>query len=492
MKSSIEVARHEVQRAFERLVACAEGNEPRPAVSFEAEAWTLLLALGRALMTLFFTRQVSRLRAVRYAADGVDFVLRGERTSEVGTLFGKVRLTRPIGRQVRSPRAKADLPIDRELGLCSGFTLGVVTGLARLAAHMPFAQAPDAWRETHGWAPAPLAVLRMVDAVGDEARPFLEQAATPDEDGEILVIEVDGGGAPMITSTEYGRRAKPRARREPEETGRNRRRRRRRENPRPRRTAGQKSKNAKVAFVGAIYTLRQTPNGMEGPVNKRLLATFESHDALFQWLRVEAVKRGYGMKRTLFLADGSDHIWRGQQKYFPLAEVCLDWYHVAERLWEAGQVFHEQGSDALKAWVGQQTAALREGRVSAVLDTLRAGLASIPKTGPGNKGRRTRLTEQLGFLEKHQHRLRYAELRADDLVIGSGVIEGAVRNLIRMRLDGPGMRWGRQRSERVLHLRCILLNGQWPHFAARLASLTQLRLPSEPARAQTHDAKVAA
>ncbi len=59
MKSSIEVARHEVQSAFERLVACVEANEPRPAVSFEAEAWTLLLALGRALMTLFFVRQVS-------------------------------------------------------------------------------------------------------------------------------------------------------------------------------------------------------------------------------------------------------------------------------------------------------------------------------------------------------------------------------------------------------------------------------------------------
>ena len=166
-----------------------------------------------------------------------------------------------------------------------------------------------------------------------------------------------------------------------------------------------------------------------------------------------------------------------------MAEVCLDWFHVVERLWEAGQVFHQQGTSELNECVGKQTAALREGRVSAVLDTLRGGLTTIPKTGPGNKGRRTRLEAQLRFLENHQKRLRYAELRADDLVIGSGVIEGAVRNLIRMRLDGPGMRWGRQRSERVLHL---------PQFAAHLARLTQLRLPSEPARAQTHDAKVAA
>ena len=490
--SSIEVARREVQSAFDRILASAEQSEPKTAAAFETEGWGLLLALGRALMVLFLARQVARPRGVRYVVDGVDHVMRGERVSEIGTLFGKVLFARPIGRRVRDSRAKADLLIDRELGLCSGFTLGVVTGIARLAAQMAFASVRQTWREVYGWAPAPLAILRMVDAVGDAARPFMEQLAAPSEDGEILVIEVDGGGAPMIGAAEYDRRSQPHAKDASDETNRHERRRRRRENPRPRRTTGKKSKNAKVAIVAAIYTLRATPNGMEGPVNKRLLATFESHDALFKWLVVEAAKRGYGTKRTLFLADGSDHIWRCQQKYFPKAEVCLDWYHVAERLWEAGQVFFEQGTPELKAWVGQQTEAMRNGRVRAVLDTLRASQAAIPKTGPGNKGRRTRLAKQLEFLEKNESRLRYAEMRADDLVIGSGVIEGAIRNLVRVRLDGPGMRWGRQRSERVLHLRCVLLNRQWPEFVKHLAGVGHVRLPSEPARAQTHDAKAAA
>lgn len=489
--SSIEVARRDVQSAFERVVAKAEHGEPSTAATFEAEAWGLLLALGRALIVLFLARQVARPRAARYSVDGAEHVLRGERSSEIGTLFGKVSFSRPIGRRVRAFRAKADLPIDRELGLCSGFTLGVVTGVARLAAQMAFASVRQTWREVYGWAPAPLAILRMVDAIGDEARPFMERMEAPLEDGEILVIEVDGGGAPMISTAEYELRSRPHAEASTE-TNRHARRRRRRENPRPRRTTGQKSKNAKVAFVGAIYTLRKTAHGMEGPINKRLYATFKSHDALFKWLLVEATKRGYGTKRTLFLADGSDHIWRSQEKYFPLAEVCLDWYHVAERLWEAGQVFYAQGTPELKEWVGQQTEAMRNGRIRAVLDTLRNAQAAVPKTGPGNKGRRTRLAKQLDFLEKNESRLRYAEMRADDLVIGSGVIEGAIRNLVRVRLDGPGMRWGRQRAERVLHLRCILLNGQWPAFAAHLANLGQLRLPSEPARAQTHDAKVAA
>lgn len=492
MTASIEGARREVQQAFERALACADRGESRSLWAFEGEAWKLLLALGRALMVLFLARQAARPRDTRYAVDGVEYVLGGERTSSIGTRFGKVTFARPVGRRLRARRARADLPVDRELGLCSGFSLGVVTGITRLCAQMSFASARETWRETYGWAPSPLAVLRMVDAVGDEARPFLEQAGAPEKDGEILVIEVDCGGAPMIGSAEYVRRCRVRAVDDGTTTGRRKRRLRRRAHPRPRRTSGKKSKNAKMAAVGAIYTLRRTPNGMEGPVNKRLCATFESHAALFAWLAREAEKRGYGRKRTLFLADGSEHIWRLQPKYFPLAEVCLDWYHVAERIWEAGQCFFAQGTDELKEWVNRQLEALRDGRAADVLDTLRTGLAAIPKTGPGNKGRRHRLETNLEFLEKHQSRLRYAQMRADDLVIGTGVIEGAVRNLVRMRLDAPGQRWGRQRSERVLHLRCILLNDQWPDFTDHLALHGNLKLPSEPERAQTHDAKAAA
>ena len=76
----------------------------------------------------------------------------------------------------------------------------------------------------------------------------------------------------------------------------------------------------------------------------------------------------------------------------------------------------------------------------------------------------------------------------DGLDLGTGAVEGAVRNLVGLRLDGPGMRWGRDRSELVLHLRCILLNGQWCDFAAYLARL-HLQLAAAPAPARTHDAK---
>ncbi|MBX3126101.1 MAG: transposase [Polyangiaceae bacterium] len=185
-------------------------------------------------------------------------------------------------------------------------------------------------------------------------------------------------------------------------------------------------------------------------------------------MRKLADKRGYGHKRTIFLADGSEHIWRAQKKYFPDAEPCVDWFHIVEKLWTAGECLHHEGSAELKAWVAQHTRNLRYVRVGAVLAALSAALAATPRTGPGNKGKRKRLAATLNHLTHQRHRMRYGRFRREDLPIGSGVVEGAVRNLVGMRLDGPGMRWGRSRSELVLHLRCILLNGQWGELSEYL------------------------
>jgi hypothetical protein len=485
MASSIAKAEQGVQRAAQRVTESAESCGSLAEV--EAELWSAVLALGRAVIALWLARRAARPRPSRYERQGRQYALdtRSPRHREVGTRFGKVGFLSPVGRPVGG-RAACDLPVDRELGLCGSFSLGTVMAITKLCAQMAFGSARATFRDFHEWMPSPRATLRMVDGVGGEAMGFLEACPAPDEDGEILVIEVDGRGAPMIKSAEYERRCCPK-RRAKTGTGRHRRRARRQERPKVRRTKGKKSKNAKVAVVGVIYTLRKTRSGLEGPINKRIVATFDSHDALFVRLRKLADKRGYGDKRTIFLADGSDHIWRAQQKYFRDAEPCVDWFHIVEKLWAAGECLHHEGSAELKAWVVEQTRNLRHGRVGAVLTTLGAALAATPKTGPGNKGKRKRLGAILNHLTRQRHRLRYARFRRDDLPIGSGVVEGAVRNLVAMRLDGPGMRWGRSRSELVLHLRCIVLNGQWAEFAAYVAR-RGLTLAAQPVPARTHDA----
>lgn len=485
--NTIDERRREVQRAFEAALACADSNETRAFFSFESEMWTQILTLGRALSALFLARQAARPRATDYCVGKRRYAMLGERrTSEIGTRFGKVAFERPVSRLVADAKKRVDLPVDRELGLCGGFSLGTIVAIARLGAMMAFSPTRQTFQAFHEWAPSPRAALRMVDAVGAEARPFLEQTPAPADDGEILVLQVDGRGAPMISITERARRAQPHAERTT--TKRAWRTQKRKKNERPRRRKGDKSKNAKVAVLGVIYTLRKTDDGYEGPINKRVIGTFESHRALMKWLKREAVKRGYPKKKTIFLADGSPHIWREKAELFDKAEGCLDWYHVVETLWEVGRFFHPEGSPELKKWVGDRKKLLRKGSVWEMLDGLASLRARIPKTGPGTKIKRERLEQIIIHLGEHAEHMRYDKLRREGLDIGTGAVEGAVRNVVAVRLDGPGMRWGRERSELVLHLRCILVSGLWNDFVAHLASRTAITLRAQPVEASPHAA----
>ena len=490
MAQSINQHRRSVQQAFERALLIAENRKPS-FHDFEQALWSALLALGRALVLLFLARAAERPRTGTYKRGMVRFVLNGEaRTTDLGTLFGKVPFTRPIARPMGAPRAACDLPVDRELGLCSGFSLGVVLATTRLCSQLAFTSARQTLEQFCEWVPSPRAVLRMVDAVGGLARAFLEQAPAPEDDGEVLVLEADSKGAPTISSRERARRARPHR----VKNGKNRRhhrRRRRHEHPYQRRKPGEKSKNAIMAVVGVIYTLRRDENGLlDGPINKRVYATFSGHRALFEWLHQEAVKRGYGtdkFERVHFLADGAEAIWKLQKEFFPDAEVALDWYHVSEKLWAVAKCIHRKDRNKRAAWVKEQQRRLRNGSFDALMSELQVALSDTPLTGPGNKYRRTVLSMTINHFAKNRGRMRYRRLRRLDLDIATGVVEGAVRHLVGIRFDGPGMRWG-DRRERLLHLRCILLNGQWQQLGEFLSTKEWFQLPSKPLPAQPYDA----
>lgn len=209
MATSIEEKRRDVQTAFDDAYRLANDGEPGPVAVFEPALWSLVLELGRALAALWIARCAARPRAVRYEHEGRTYEVVETETRELGTRFGKVAYEGPVGRLVGWKRAARDLPLDRELGLCGGFSLLVVTTLVKLCAQMAFAAARKTFGDVFEWSPSPRATLRMVDAVGAEARPFLEQAPAPEDDGDVLVVLVDGKGAPAISSREYARRRQP-------------------------------------------------------------------------------------------------------------------------------------------------------------------------------------------------------------------------------------------------------------------------------------------
>ena len=82
---------------------------------------------------------------------------------------------------------------------------------------------------------------------------------------------------------------------------------------------------------------------------------------------------------------------------FPSRVVTVDIVHVLEKLWDAGRARHREGSKALAAWVRTQENRLYGDKATVVLGELRVWLVETPKTGPGNKGRRKRLSDAIRY-----------------------------------------------------------------------------------------------
>lgn len=275
----------------------------------------------------------------------------------------------------------------------------------------------------------------------------------------------------MLSSAEHAKRRKPhqkgRSRRKGARTAR---RQKRNARPRLRRGKGEKSKNARMAKVIVIYTLRRNRDGtLDGPINKRVIATFGSRRHAFTLALKEALKRGYGKKPSYFLADGAQAIWAMQREFFPLATPCVDWYHVCEYLWRAGGTVFKEGSAELATWVHARKRELMAGSLDKMLETLRGLRSQIGKSGPGTKGRRERLAKAIGYLDGHRDHLRYKELARTDMDSATGAVEGAVNHVVGRRLDGSMMRWTCVRADHVLALRCVVVNGLWDHFAGAVA-----------------------
>jgi hypothetical protein len=167
------------------------------------------------------------------------------------------------------------------------------------------------------------------------------------------------------------------------------------------------------------------------------------------------------VKKVVFYSDGDPQYARLALKYFPTATIVVDFYHVSEYLWKAGETLYKEGSKELIGFVEQLKDMVCNDEVEKVLSILWSMHATIPKRGPGTKGRRKRMLQAINYISKRVWQMPYKALRDQGLPIGSGMIESAVRQVVALRLEGPGMKWGEHRDQLILHMLCVRLSGAW-------------------------------
>jgi hypothetical protein len=300
-----------------------------------------------------------------------------------------------------------------------------------------------------------------------DVEPFQNDLPVPEptEEGPILVVTADCKGVPLVRS------ALP-----PEEAT---------ETPLPalanqRRGKGEKANKKKMAAVGAVYTIdpfvrtadevidevmrKKAAKRRPQPAHKRVRAELlVGKVALFLWLADVVRRNPMGTKPLVFLSDGERALHDRQSEYLPENVVCiLDLFHVMERLWKVAWCFFNEATQKRQAhqWVEQRLRRLLEGQVDSVIRGLR-----YQSTQRGLKGpKRKTVRDAADYFEHNRGRMKYDEYLAAGYPIGSGVVEGACRHLVKDRMERTGMRWTPSGAQAMLDLRGTYLNGDWNAF----------------------------
>ncbi|MGB6066275.1 MAG: ISKra4 family transposase [Desulfomonilaceae bacterium] len=195
---------------------------------------------------------------------------------------------------------------------------------------------------------------------------------------------------------------------------------------------------AKEVWGSVIETVEQGIFRLKQAVDKRLKATQE----------------------LVCILDGERGLWRLVYKYFPTAFFVLDIFHVLEHLAEAAHCFYEEKTPEARKFVTERLKMLLTGQVGRLI----GGLKQIVSKRKLSKGQKYRLNKVIGYLERNKKHMRYDVCLEKGYPIGSGVIEGACRNLINDRLELTGMRWILQGAESVIRLRAVFINKDWADF----------------------------
>jgi len=224
----------------------------------------------------------------------------------------------------------------------------------------------------------------------------------------------------------------------------------------------------RMAYVGMVCNPGPEwpwPDERPTPMRARYLSGLYPLEEFTPLLRRPAGAVGMDRAdRWIGLSDGGAGLEDRLTENFPRVEVViLDFYHPAERLTGLARRLHPE-DEAEAQEQARQWRGLLKAEGGAVLAAVLSEWDWPRRAGLGDA-----VTELIGYLERHAHRMEYPEYLARGWCIGSGAVESACKTVVGQRLKLAGMRWGEEGAHAVCHLRALYRSekGQWDAFWGR-------------------------
>jgi hypothetical protein len=158
-------------------------------------------------------------------------------------------------------------------------------------------------------------------------------------------------------------------------------------------------------------------------------------------------------KNLVFINDGAKWIWNYIDDYYPNSIQILDFYHCKEHICQFSNDFFPVKEDAIQ-FSNLICQMLLSERVDDALEELK-NLACSSKTKEDIK------EKLIQYLENNKKRIDYGKYQKMGLLIGSGAIESAQRDVIQKRLKLSGQRWTIKGAQQIANLRVLKKSNRW-------------------------------
>ncbi len=161
------------------------------------------------------------------------------------------------------------------------------------------------------------------------------------------------------------------------------------------------------------------------------------------------------------LGDGAEWIWNAATRQFGGCHQLLDIYHAAEHIGAAAKRLYGEGA-AAEGWLDGGRQLLLSDGWAGLCDHI--GRTLMADASPAD---RSALDELTSYFAAHTERLNYCERLYTGRSIGSGMVEGAAKNLIGKRLKQTGARWDVGNVNDMAQLCCLTYSDHWgPYWAS--------------------------
>jgi len=186
-------------------------------------------------------------------------------------------------------------------------------------------------------------------------------------------------------------------------------------------------------------------------------------ERLGRQLYTEAQRLGMDQAREIVaIGDGAPMNWNLMAQHLPERRVeILDFYHAAEHLTECGAALYGEGTKQAQHWARTQRRRLLNGHYNRVMNELQRRWQGLPRR---KADLRKVLSDNIEYFQTNRQRMRYRYFRRCGYPIGSGFIETGCKQIVGMRLKGPGMRWRQAGALHMAKLRGLALSGQLYRF----------------------------